>query len=170
MNVLKIMILIILVCIPRVASSSNMEEIFGSGILNTNWGMDMTTVQEQYPEGRAVEYVGLTQFEISDGRTVLNVERKKTDKISFSFDAKGRLSGIGVYYELSKFGELLSKLNTLFGSHKNKQTSFGTVVEWSQEDNVKLSLMQVSSDVIFTVEYFGLDKPGISKKELGLGN
>jgi len=168
---MKEILIVFVIVLSPMAYSGEINDVFGGGIFDTKWGQKIEAIKESHPKGKRKNYGNIVHLEVKDDRNVLGVERREKDKIVFGFDSEGRLSSAGVYYKSDTFGDLLSKLDTLFGSHTNKDSSYGVITEWPIDEGVKISLSFISfglnSDVIFTVEYQALDKPTKSKKELG---
>ena len=79
--------------------------------------------------------------------------------------------GVAVYFNGEQFPSLLLKLNTLFGEYIKQGTTGVTYMQWRQDNSVTITLSAIPSsysmDTIFSIGYYGLDKPGVSKKELG---
>jgi len=152
--------------------AGEIDDVFGAGVFGTKWGFSIHEVQATHPEGEKKSYGDIHHYKIKDGRTVLGVERSTSDEITFAFDSEKRLSSVGVYFDGSdEMGDLLSKLNTLFGTHIIDETdSVDNVQKW-QSENVKVTLLLMggifNSKTILTIEYLALEKPGLSKSDLG---
>jgi len=168
---MKKVIFLLMMFASQLANAGEIADVFGKGVFDVNWGQDFEQVKNVHQNSKKKGYGNIAYLEVKDGRKVLGVERRSNDKIVFTFDSEGRLNGAGVFYESDQFGDLLNKLNTSFGPHKNKDTSMGVVAEWAVDIGIKISLSHISyglsSDVTFSIEYLGLDKPPLSKKELG---
>jgi hypothetical protein len=149
-----------------------MSEVFGEGAFNTKWGNSLSDVKKIYPNGKVKEYVGIVNYEIRDGRKILGSERNKNSIIKFSFDTEDRLQVITANFDLDEYSHLFSKLNALFG--KNIPADLDSnyaVVKWPIDGGIEISLMMMpsgfGSETVFMIQYFGLDRPEVSKEELG---
>lgn len=168
---MKDILRIMLICISPISMAGEVEDVFGEGVFDAKWGQDISVVKHIHKEAKQKSYGSIVHLELKDGRKVLGVDRRTKDKIVFGFDSEGRLSNSGVYFKSDKFGDLLAKLDTLFGPHSNKESSFGVITEWPIDNGIKISLSHItyglSSDVVFTIENQALAKPKETKIELG---
>jgi hypothetical protein len=167
----KSLIFIILLLVQISASAGEIFKVFGNGVFDTKWGQSITDIKKVFPSAKVENYGEITQLVVENSRTVLGFVREKNSKIAFTFDSEKRLNGIAVYFEGEQFPSLLLKLNTLFGEYVKQGTSGFTYMQWEQDNSVTITLSAIPSsfsmDTIFSIGYYGLDKPDISKDELG---
>jgi hypothetical protein len=149
-------------------------DLFASGVFDTEWGDTIEAVEKVHPKGKRKSYSKIDHYIVRDDRTIFGIERKKGSKIWFAFDSEARLNAVSVYFKGSDFGNLLSKLDTMFGEHSVPDTEnvAGAVFPtWPEDKNVKISLMYLpktfGAETIFGIHYTGLDKPKANKKDLG---
>jgi hypothetical protein len=169
--VVKSLIFIILLLVQISSSAGEIFKVFGHGVFETKWGQSITDIQNVFPSATVENYGEITQLIVEDSRKVLGFDREKNSKITFSFDSEKRLNGVAVYFHGGQFPSLLLKLNTLFGEYVKQGTSGVTYMQWEQDNSVTITLSVIPSsfsmDTIFSIGYYGLDKPDISKDALG---
>jgi len=78
------------------ASAKLINDIFGGGLLDVQWGMTLDQVKSVHPGGKSNNLLGRTQYYITDGRTLFGIERDKDAFINFIFSADGKLSEISI--------------------------------------------------------------------------
>lgn len=84
-------------------------------------------------------------YSVRDGREVLKTKRTDKNKIIFSFDATGKLRGVGVDFPCDgteSFSDLLNKMTTYFGTYDNDDentSEFGMNIVWPTDNNVTLT-------------------------------
>ena len=147
---------------------ATITELFGYGVFGTQWGDSISTVAQKLPKAHKESIGDITWLEVIDSKEVLGVSRKM-QKIHFSFDAEKRLNGVAVYYDSEKHGVLLNKLITLFGEY-SQVTGNKTALQW--KNGVLVLTLVLSNDgfsanSIFSIGYYGLEKPDADKKSLG---
>jgi hypothetical protein len=167
----KLLIFIISLFVQMNVSAGEISRVFGDGVFDTKWGQTVNEIKKVFPSAKVKNYGDITQIIVEDGRKIFGITRDKDAKMHFSFDSRKRLNGVAVYFEGGQFSPLLLKLNTLFGEFVKQGTSGVTYMQWEQDNSVTITLSAVPSsydlDTIFSIGYYGLDKPDISKDELG---
>ena len=164
-----VLFLILLLSIP--SKSAQISDIFGDGAFNAKWGNSLSDIKNIFPEGKVKKYVGIVNYEVKDGRKILDYERDKNSLIRFTFDSEGRLNAITANFDSDGYSHLLLKLNTLFGKNSPPDSDNNwAVIKWPIDKNIEISLMIMPSgfglETAFIIQYFGLEKPDVSKKEL----
>lgn len=155
-----------------------LSDVFGDGVLNAKWGDSPDQVLSAHPNGKLKSYGGVWAdiIEIKDGRAVFSVERKKDDPISFGFDSEKRFVGAAITFSRDdSFALLVNKLNTLFGQLKIPDGQEFPNYVW-EDDKIKLQLVilpatglfSLSPSVMVSIQYKVLEKPKVSKGDLGL--
>ena len=152
------------------------SDMFSDSVFGVKWTDDLETVKRKFPGGKVNDDHGFLTYEVRDGREVLKTMRTDKDKIIFTFDAVGKLNGVGVefpYDGTESFGGLLNKMTTYFGTYDNdneKTSEFGVNVIWPTDNNIKLTLAFIPGilggfDIIMGI---GKVVPvEVSKEELG---
>lgn len=163
-----IVLFITLISVSAVANE--IDNVFGSGVFETKWGLSIEEVLAVHPKGEKKKYGDVTQYQIEGGREVLGA---KSDRIVFGFDSEGRLGGVSVYYDGSdKMVNIFRKLETLFGEHESEDgvMNEAPIMKWEGEE-IALTLMLLTpmfgTETYFSIVYRGLKKPSASKSELG---
>jgi hypothetical protein len=168
---MKSLLFIILIIIQFNVSAGEISKVFGNGVFDTIWGQSVDEIKKVFPSAKEEHYGDITQLIVEDNRKVLGLNRNKNSKINFSFDSEKRLNGVAVYFNGDQFSSLLVKLNTLFGEYVKQGTTGVTYMQWKQDNSVTITLSAIPSsysmDTIFSIGYHGLDKPDVSKVELG---
>jgi hypothetical protein len=168
---MKSLLFIILTIIQLNVSAGEISKVFGNGVFDTIWGQSVDDIKKVFPSAKEEHYGDITQLIVEDNRKVLGLNRDKNSKINFSFDSEKRLNGVAVYFNGDQFSSLLVKLNTLFGEYVKQGTTGVTYMQWKQDNYVTITLSAIPSsysiDTIFSIGYYGLDKPDVSKVELG---
>jgi hypothetical protein len=104
--------------------ADNVNQIFGDGIFETNWGQSFEEVAERFPSGKIKQPSKLDLetvkdiskvFVVKDERTVLGVKRKKSHSINYNFDKSQKLKQIRVQFRAIDQIELLNTLESLLG-------------------------------------------------------
>jgi hypothetical protein len=151
--------------------AGEISKVFANGVFDTVWGQSIDDIKKVFPSAKEEHYGDITQLVVEDSRKVLGLNRDKNSKINFSFDSEKRLNGVAVYFNGDQFSSLLVKLNTLFGEYVKQGTTGVTYMQWKQDNSVTITLSAIPSsysmDTIFSIGYYGSDKPDVSKKELG---
>ncbi len=101
------------------------DELFGEGVFGVKWGDSFDTVKLAHPGGKTdTSNAVVTLYTVEDGRTVLQLERRRRDDIAFTFQG-GQLRGISV--EFPDCADVTSKLWEVLGSitEKNEQPPSG---------------------------------------------
>jgi hypothetical protein len=151
--------------------AGEISKVFGNGVFDTVWGQSVDDIKKVFPSAKEEHYGEITQLVVQDSRKVLGLNRDENSKINFSFDFEERLNGVAVYFNGDQFSSLLVKLNTLFGEYVKQGTTGVTYMQWKQDNSVTITLSAIPSlysmETIFSIGYYGLDKPDVSKKELG---
>ena len=156
------------------AVAAELSDAFGGPVFGVEWGAELDVVRSVHPKGKKFDSFGVVRYEVRDGRTLFDIERREKDKITFAFDAEGRLTAIGANFKFSTetYGELLTKLKTLFGEYLVVDNESGAnIVRW-EDESVVLSLAHVpgalsSGNISVTIEYSGLEIPQTSAEDLG---
>ena len=168
---MKSLLFFILTIIQFNVSAGEISKVFGNGVFNTVWGQSADDIKKVFPSAKEEHYGEITQLVVEDNRKVLGLNRDENSKISFSFDSEKRLNGVAVYFDGDQFSSLLVKLNTLFGDYVNQGTTGVTYMQWEQDNSVTITLSAIPSsysiDTVFSIGYYGLDKPNVSKDALG---
>tara|TARA_R110001583_G_scaffold18641_1_gene73921 strand:- start:374 stop:883 length:510 start_codon:yes stop_codon:yes gene_type:complete len=168
---MKSLLFFILTIIQFNVFAGDISKVFGNGVFDTVWGQSVDDIKKVFPSAKEEHYGEITQLVVDDNRKVLGLNRDKNSKIKFSFDSEKRLNGVAVYFNGDQFPSLLVKLNTLFGEYIKQGTTGVTYMQWKQDNSVTITLSAIPSsysmDTIFSIGYYGLDKPDVSKKELG---
>ncbi|MBA6380979.1 MULTISPECIES: hypothetical protein [unclassified Colwellia] len=168
---MKSLLFFILTIIQFNVSAGEISKVFGNGVFDTIWGQSVDDIKKVFPSAKEEHYGDITQLVVEDNRKVLGLNRDKNSKINFSFDSEKRLNGVAVYFNGDQFSLLLVKLNTLFGEYVKQGTTGVTYMQWKQDNSVTITLSAIPSsysmDTIFSIGYYGLDKPDVSKDELG---
>jgi hypothetical protein len=168
---MKSLLFFILTIIQFNLSAGEISKVFGIGVFDTIWGQSIDDTKKAFPSSKEERYGDIAQLVVEDNRKVLGLNRDENSKINFSFDSEKRLNGVAVYFAGDQFSSLLVKLNTLFGEYVKQGTTDVIYVQWKQDNFVTITLSAVPSsysmDTIFSIGYYGLDKPDISKDELG---
>jgi hypothetical protein len=168
---MKSLLFFILTIIQFNVSAGEISKVFGNGVFDTIWGQSVDDIKKVFPSAKEEHYGDITQLVVEDKRKVLGLNRDKNSKINFSFDSEKRLNGVAVYFNGDQFSLLLVKLNTLFGEYVKQGTTGVTYMQWKQDNSVTITLSAIPSsysmDTIFSIGYYGLDKPDVSKDELG---
>ena len=167
---MKSFIFILLACVQFNVFAEEISKVFGEGVFDTSWGNTIEEVKETFPKGTIKKYSEITQLSVKDGRSVFGLARDKKSQIIFSFDSEERLIAVGVYFDGDDFTSLMLKLNTLFGEGTKLDTGV-LAIQWPKDNEVVLTLSMIpssfSTETIFTIAYYGLNKPNKSKKQLG---
>ena len=172
----KILFLLVLI-FPLIAEAGQIKEVFGEGVFGVKWGNTIEQVKNVYPNGNLKKQSGYTNYVIQDGRTILGVERKDKNPITFYFDANLKLYAVGIEFPNpnKNFGVLLNKIDTTFGSEhitNNQSKKYNAaLVNWKPDEGVSLGLMLIpgafsSGQLIFSVK-IDLLPESRSKKSLG---
>ena len=154
------------------SSAGEIANVFGEGVFDLRWGNSVSDVQAVFPTGKYTERGSARVLAVSDGRTVLGINREKNSTLGFVFNAVNRLYYVGVVFKGEDYNKIVSKLDQLFGSHiGNEQPDFKSssifVTRWPKDEDieVKLMLMQNASDHIssLSIEYFGLNNVSVAE-------
>lgn len=168
---MKYLITTILFLLSMTASAGEISKMFGEGVFGTKWGDTLSQVKQTFPKGKVEKYGDIVQFVVKDGRSVLGIERSSKATIRFGFDTESRLVGVAVYFKSDDFGNVLAKLNTHFGQPDEPKQSGYVTVQWPEDENILLMLAVIptgfSSETALTISNNGLNKPEVSKEELG---
>lgn len=106
--------------LPTVAGP--ISDIFSDSVFGVKWTDDIETVKRKFPSGKLDDESGMVIYSVRDGREVLKTKRTDKNKISFSFDAVGKLNGVSIefpYDGTESFGDLFNKMTTYFGTYGN---------------------------------------------------
>jgi hypothetical protein len=170
-------LLIVILIFPLTVDAGQIKKVFGDGIFGVKWGSTIDQVEEAHPGGKRVKEFGYTQYIIKDGRTILGVERKNNNPITFFFDDNGRLINVQIDFPnpAKNFGLLINKINTVFGSdhitYPGTQTVSQAAVHWKPDEGVTLSLSQVPGIIsigrLILMVGVDLEPESNSKKSLG---
>ncbi|ARD45065.1 hypothetical protein [Colwellia sp. PAMC 21821] len=169
---MKFIVLSLFLLLSLPSKSTQISDIFGNGAFNAKWGDSLSDIKHIFPDGKVKKYVGIVNYEVKDGRKILGYERDKNSLIRFTFDSEGRLNAIAANFDSNGYSHLLVKLNTLFGRNSppdpNNNYAF---IKWPKDKEIEISLLMIPSGfgikTSFMIQYFGLDKPKVSKEELG---
>lgn len=168
---MRTLIFIAFIFFQSKSSAGEIYNVFGGGVFETKWGQTLQDIQKTFPSAKTKHYGDITQIIIEDDRKVFGLERDAKSKIHFAFDSEERLNGVAVYFTDDQFSTLLNKLQTLFGEYATTGSTGVTYMQWKQDNyvTITLSVVPTPNDVntVFSIGYFGLAKPGKSKKELG---
>jgi hypothetical protein len=83
---------------PTLAQNRVVDELFGEGLLGVKWGATLDEVKAVHPGGKTTIFDGVTYgYEVEDDRTILELERRPGDKVSFGF-AGNSLANISVVF------------------------------------------------------------------------
>lgn len=158
--------------LPAVAGP--ISDTFSDSVFGVKWTDDIETVKCKFPGGKLDDEHGFLVYEVRDSREVLKTKRTDKDKIIFTFNAVGKLNGVGVefpYDGTESFGQLLNTMNTYFGAHTyNENDEIAMSVFWPTDDGIKLTLvvipkLLVGFDLLMSI---GRVVPvEVSKEELG---
>jgi hypothetical protein len=179
-------LLMLILLTPLFAVSEEVANIFGDGVFDTKWGMNIDEVAKIFPNGKKGNNLGIVIFEVIDDRPILDITRRKKDKITFVFDDIGRLSSVsvGFKYDYEILGRLVSKFNTVFGKSEldvvesnpiNDSLSQYTFSKFEWKDGKDISISLVSAfgflggidSLDMNIINNGLKKPEVSKESLG---
>ena len=146
MMVIRTLLALVFVFHSLSAVAGPISDTFSDSVFGVKWMDDVETVKRKFPGGKLNDDHGFLIYEVRDGRKILKTTRTDKDKIIFTFDAVGKLNGVGVefpYDGTESFGNLLNKMTTYFGTYDNddKNTSeFGVNIVWPTDNNIKLTL------------------------------
>lgn len=150
-------------------------DLFGNGVLGLKWGDQVDTLKKAFPRVKKIDTLGITYYEIKDGRTVLGIERGKNDIIRFSFDSLERLNAVTVEFKAkaSNFAEAQQKLVTHLGQPLPPDAvTYGAAIKWQPDNGVNVSLVMssigFSSTLMMVIHYDNLEKPTTTLNDLGL--
>lgn len=165
---MKYILIIFFILTISPVSAASIQDVFGKGVFGTKWGDSLESVKNKYPKIESKELGEIVWLELEDSREVLGIERQD-QKLHFSFDSENRLIGVAVYFDGDNYTTALNKLNTLFGEYK-KVDGHHMTLQWKAAEFV-LSLNMVPNgfgvDTLFSIGYYGLNKPNASKESLG---
>lgn len=148
------------------------SDTFSDSVFGVKWTDDLETVKRKFPGGKVNDDHGFLTYEARDGREVLKTARTDKNKITFAFDAVGKLNGVGVefpYDGIESFTELMNKMTTYFGAHDQQKSEYGLNIIWPTDNSITISLIVMpemfSFDILMSI---GRVVPvEASKEELG---
>lgn len=140
---------------------------FAEGFLDTVWGQSVKETMAVFPSGEYIKSKSARVITVNDYRPVLGISRDKAYPLAFAFDADERLYYIGVVYKGEEYSEILSKLDSRFGSHKangalDYESEKVFISRWPKDESIEVKLMLMPTTLghitSLSVEYFGLPK------------
>lgn len=108
------------------AVAGPISDTFSDSVFGVKWTDDIETVKRKFPGGKLDDEHGFLVYEVRDSREVLKTKRTDKDKIIFTFNAVGKLNGVGVefpYDGIEDFSDLLDKMTTYFGAARNEKNA-----------------------------------------------
>ncbi len=175
MKRLNVLLFLILFVIVSHVSAGEIADAFSDSIFNLQWLSTIGEVKQIYPNGQLKSEYGLTSYRIYDGRTVLTIERDKSNYIDFWFNSENQLNFVSVQFPSinpENLNSLLTKLTTYFGPQSDKAKVAGStlVIQWPEDEGFMINLtntvnMLMDDELVFGVGY---TKPVFAdKKKLG---
>lgn len=141
-EIICVLTIFIVVTVPVFAGP--ISDTFSDSVFSVKWTDDLETVKRKFPGGKVKENVGILVYEVRDGREILKTNRSDKDKITFSFDATGRVNGVSAefpYDGIESFTELMNKMTTYFGAHDQQKSEYGLNITWPTDNGVTISLI-----------------------------
>ena len=112
--------------------ADNVNQIFGDGIFETNWGQSLSELSELFPKGKIKSVSGLEMLTVKDGRTVLGIERSKKHKINYNFNVGKKLNQVRVQFDGSSYPEALNILTATLGSTNLESIQGGMAIGYTR--------------------------------------
>lgn len=146
MMVMRTLLALVFVFQSLSAVAGPISDTFSDSVFGVKWTDDIEIVKRKFPGGKIKDNAGISVYEVKDGREVLKTRRTKKDKITFTFNAVGKLNGIGIefpYEGTESFSTLLNKMTTYFGTYDNDDentSEFGMNIVWPTDNHITLTL------------------------------
>jgi hypothetical protein len=146
---MKQLLLALLLFVAPSASAGPINDVFGEGVFDLQWGASLADVKKAFPNGEVKDFGGIIYYVINDGRTLFGIERIKKNYIRFGFDAAGRFHGVAIEFPVNidagsgEFARLLSVLDTQFGPHTSdpQQQLLIPVFRWPIDNGIIMGVV-----------------------------
>ena len=174
-QIMSIATVVMGVLLSPIGKCGDIAEVFGAEVFDVPWASALSDVRELHPNGNVKHQSGSTKYVVADGRTILGMQRRSNDNLTFSFDEEGRLDAIAVdfRYSVERFVVLLNRMSTLFGPYEAVPNENGAkIVRWPDDEGFLLYLVYVpgiigSGNFTLKVKNRNLPTQSLSKEELG---